>query len=198
MKFWDIFLKIIEIITPTFIRTLCKNRFERLKIFFEERKKIIDSDENEATKTILLSAAASALTGAKSAKIEELNFFLEKFNPNYFEDDYWAFARNRLTYKIEYGAMNEITAIRSIAKEKYKMYGVNSFLIFIMFLVPSALYFKSIELKKTYHFITGLPIDFFTMLYWAICFFCGLTIVKILYDWTCWHDLNILIKKMFP
>ncbi|BCX72034.1 hypothetical protein KTJ16_19955 [Acinetobacter bereziniae] len=198
MKFWDIFLKMIEIITPTFIRNICKNRFDRLKSFFDERKRILESNENEATKTILLNAAASALTGAKSAKIEELNFFLEKFNPNYFEGDYWAFARNRLTYEVTHNQNSEIVSIKSIKSERYKMYVINSIMIFVMGFVPLALYLKGNELKQGYHSITGIPTDFFTLTYWVICFICALTIVKILYDWTCWSDLNNLIKKMFP
>ncbi|WP_332606371.1 hypothetical protein [Acinetobacter sp. ESBL14] len=198
MKFWDIFLKIIEIITPSFVRSLCKNRFDRLKVFFEERKKILDSGEDQATQTILLNAAASALTGAKNAKIEELNFFLKNFDPSSFEDDYWAFSRNRMTYRVIRDESSKITAIQSIKTERYKMYGLNVFLIFAMVFLPLALYYKSIELRQIYHTLTGIPIDVFTLIYWGICFICALTIIKILYDWTCWQDLNNLIKKKFP
>ena len=146
MKFWDIFLKIIELIIPAYLRNLNKSRYERLKLFFADKKIILESNESEATKTILLNAAASALTGAKNAKIDDLNFFLEKFNPNSFEDDYWAFARNRLTYQISYNSASEIVSIKSIKAEKYKMYALNIFLMFTMILIPLGLYLKADEL----------------------------------------------------
>lgn len=198
MKFWDIFLKIVEIITPSFLRSLYKNRFDRLKAFFDERKKILETGEDEATQTVLLNAAASALTGAKNAKIEELDFFLENFEPSSFENDYWAFARNRMTYLVIRDESSKIIAIQSIKSERYKMYGLNIFLIFSMVLMPSMLYYKSLEVRQAYHIITGLPVHVFTLIYWGICFICALTIIKILYDWTCWQDFNNLIKKKFP
>lgn len=145
-------------------------------------EKNMESAENDKTKTILLNAAASALTGAK---IEELNFFLEKFDPSCFEDDYWAFARNRMTYEVKHNNLAEIDSIKSIKNAKYKIYAINSIMILIMSFVPFTLYLKGNELRLGYHSVTGLPIDFFIILYWLICFICALTLTKPLYDWTC-------------
>lgn len=197
MKFWDLLIKIIEIITPAYMRKILSERHERLKKFFEEKERIKASNWSERVKEIQLNSAVEALTGTRMTNNEEFDYFVETFDPSRFENDYWAFARFRTTFEVVKNEINQIVSIKINSLENYKMIGLNIF-IFIMFLwVPATLYWKKDELYKAYHHGLGIPIEILNTIYGFLCFLCFITIIKLFYDWSLWNSFKKQIKQKY-
>lgn len=196
MKVLEYFSKVVELITPEYARKIHQKRCERLKNFFEERQLILESSLSEREKNIQLNAAVSALTGASFSNIEEFNFFLEHFDPNNFENDYLAFARNRITYEIvdnEHGSK----IIKSISKQFWLMHFLHFFMLSMFLLVPLALLINFHAYIKALKVDLNVPESITSLGIWIAILICFLTLIKIFYEWACWNDFNKLIKKKY-
>lgn len=197
MKFWDLLIKIIEIITPTYMRKKLSERHERLKKFFEEKERINSFNWSERVKEIQLNSAVEALTGTRMTNNLEFDYFVESFDPSRFENDYWAFARFRTAFDVIKNENDQIVSIKINSLETYKMIGLNIF-VFIMFLcVPATLYWKKGELYKAYHQGLGIPVEVLNTIYIFLCFLCFITIIKLFYDWSLWNSLKKQIKQKY-
>lgn len=192
MDFFSYFEKFIYIITPSFNQSSNLKRYERLSKFFEERKRINNLNESQKVKTILLNSAAAALTGVRNAKIEELEYFLDTFDANDFEIKYWAFVRNRVSYIITKNSKGKILYIHSIKKGRIKIRTLNIFIITIMFLAP----FAFLTQRESFLTIPGVSDSIWNIFILGIIGVCVLIIIKAIYDWSYWSDLNEDLKKM--
>lgn len=195
MNFLQIFEKIIEMITPSFVRKKNLDRYERLKLFFNERDRIRKLNESPKVKQLLLNAATSALTGAKNAKIDEFEYFLEKFDTANVEDLYWAFVWNRASFRLSRNRNGKITYLHSVRKGRVQIRVLNSIMILFMVIIPGAFYADKDNFRNAFIEVTGLSSGTINLGYWIICLVCLTTIIKVLYDWYSWSDLNDLLKN---
>lgn len=197
MTMFDYLPKVLELVTPEFTRKIHQKRFDRLEKFFETRKKIESStDYSDVEKKILLNSAVSALTGAAFSNIEEFDFFIANFDPNNFENDYFAFARNRITYQI-IESNDGLKKIRNVKKQLYLMNFLHLFIGVVFTLVPIGVLIKFHQILSSFEKDLNVPPSITTIAIWIILGVCLLTLVKIIYEWSCWSDLNKTIKKKF-
>lgn len=193
----DYLPKILELITPEFTRKIHRKRFERLEVFFEAREKIESSiTYTDDQKKILLNSAVSALTGAAFSNIDEFDFFVSNFDPNNFENEYFAFARNRMTYELIEEADGS-KKIRSIKKQKWLMHFLHIFIGIAFIFVSIAILIKFNQFTSAFEKDLNIPASITTIGLWVSLLICLLTLIKIIYEWSCWHDFNKLIKKKF-
>lgn len=198
MTMFEYLPKVLELVTPEFTRKIHQKRFDRLENFFETRKKIESStDYSDVEKKILLNSAVSALTGAAFSNIEEFDFFRANFDPNNFENDYFAFARNRITYEMiedQFG----VKKIVIIKKQLWLMNFLHWFIGIVFTIVPMAILYKFNEILSSFEKDLKVAPSFTSIAIWIVLGVCLLTVVKIMYEWSCWRDLNKTINKKFP
>lgn len=190
----QIFEKIIELITPSFNRQRYQARHLRLKLFFEERERINKLNEPEEVKKILLNSAVSALTGTKYADIAELEYFLDRFNAYEFEVLYWAFVWNRLSYQVVKNSKGKILRLKILKSGKRKVVTLNIFVLIAMFGSPLAFYLERDGFISAFNSLFGLSQSILHIIFWIICLVCGVTIIKVFYDWTHWSELNKILE----
>lgn len=196
MKAIEYLSKTVELITPEYARKFHQKRYDRLKTFFDDRKVILESSLTEREKTIQLNAAVSALTGAAFSNIEEFNYFVENFEPNNFENDYLAFARNRVTYEMNMEE-NESLKIKVIPKQYWLMHFLHVFVAFVFAFVFVAVLHKIDQICKVFKNDLNISESVTSIGVWAVAIIAILTVIKIIYEWMCWNDFNKLIKKKY-
>lgn len=196
MKSIEYLSKTVELITPEYARQFHQKRYDRLKTFFDDRKVILESSLTEREKTIQLNAAVSALTGAAFSNIEEFNYFVENFEPNNFENDYLAFARNRVTYEMNMEE-NESLKIKVIPKQYWLMHFLHVFVAFVFAFVFVAVLHKIDQICKAFKNDLNISESVTSIGVWAVAIIAILTVIKIIYEWMCWNDFNKLIKKKY-
>jgi uncharacterized membrane protein YidH (DUF202 family) len=197
MKFWEYFEKIIAIITPQYTRKIYLERSERLREFFKIREEIETSNQPEHVKTIQLNAAVSGLTGAKFSNIEEFDFFLENFDPNRFEEDYFVFARNRVTYETVRDEHGAIISIKSITRQRWSMTSLNCFLVIVFIFAAAGFIVNFHNFSKALNKDLGIPELVNASFFLGVLFICFLTIFKVIYEWDLWSGFNRYIKNKF-
>ncbi|MEN8976698.1 hypothetical protein [Acinetobacter baumannii] len=187
---FNFFEKLREIITPTYNQALNAKRSERLNKFFEDRTRIKSLNESEKVKQILLNNAAATLSGVKNAKYEELEYFLETSDTDDFEMKYWAFAWNRAGFVVSRDESGKIIGIHSTPGKKVKITIMNLFLMLSMCIWPFLLNFEREPFLNL-----GLTENMWNIFILIAIGFCFVTIIKILYDWSHWHDLNVILGR---
>lgn len=197
MKFWEVLIRIIEFITPAFMRRILSDRHERLKKFFEEKDRIKKSECSYRVKEIQLNSAVAALTGTRSTNNEEFDYFVDNFDPSYFENDYWTFVRFRGAFIVEKNEIDEIKAIKINQIESIKLITLNLLIVFMLILVPATLYLGRKGFYQAYNKELGIPVDVLNIAYTVVCFICFITIAKVFYDWSLWKSLKRQIKQKY-
>ncbi|WP_373357813.1 hypothetical protein ACEN3H_12720 [Acinetobacter lactucae] len=183
--------KLREIITPAYNQKLNAQRAERLNKFFEERRRIQNLDEPDNVKLILLNSAVAELSGVKNAKFEELEYFLETSNADNFEMKYWAFAWNRAGFIVSRDQAGKIIDISSTLSKRIKIIVLNLFLILAMSIWPFLFL-----IKKDPFISLGFTEGIWHIFIWGVSGFCLITILKVLYDWSHWHGLNMTLAEL--
>lgn len=195
MKYLDIFEQLLGIITPAYMRKHYLKRYERLKFFFDERERINQTYTDERVRIILLNAAASALTGVKGAKFDELEYFLNNYSPEDFEVDYWSYVRNSNFFKLIRDENGTIIHVYSTKGDRLKTRLMNIFMILSMLIVPYFLNRDSSEFLKAFNAL-GISNNIIVTLYWVVVAICVSTIIKIIHDWICWSNLNSKLQDI--
>lgn len=187
---FNFFEKLREFITPTYNQTLNAKRSERLNKFFDDRTRIQALKESEKIKEILLNSAAAALSGAKDAKFNELEYFLETSDADDFEMKYWTFAWNRAGFVVSRDESGKIINIYSTLGKRAQIIGLNLFLILAMSIWPFLF-----MVEKEPFINLGFSESTWHIFILIISGFSLVTVIKILYDWSHWHDLNVILSR---
>lgn len=189
---FNLFEKLREFITSTYNQTLNAKRLERLNKLFDDRTRIQALKESEKIKQILLNSSSAALSGAKDAKFNELECFLETSDADDFEMKYWTFSWNRAGLVLSRDELGKIIDIYSTLGKRAQIIGLN--LLLLLLLAMSIWPFLLIAEKEL--FITlGFSESIWHIFILVISGFCLVTVIKILYDWSHWHDLNVILSR---
>jgi len=191
---FNFFEKLREFITPTYNQALNAKRSERLNKFFDDRTRIQTLKESEKVKQILLNSAAAALSGVKDAKFNELEYFLETSDADDFEMKYWTFTWNRAGFVVSRDDSGKIIDIHSTLGKRAQIIGLNLFLILTISICP----FLFMAEKEPFTNL-GFSESIWHIFILVISGFCLVTIIKIFYGCSHWHDLNVILSRQkFP